>query len=130
MSSGVILPVPKALYLCEGYIGYPANGLTDLMNVFNALRPQNYPHEHRDFVVYSRLSGGLGPVQFFVEIRDAATRQFVHVSNTFTLQFHRRTQTVELALTFDAVLFPHPGVYTVELYLENQWSCDCTLELL
>jgi hypothetical protein len=130
MSAGIILPVAKSLYLCEGYIGYPKNGLTDLMNIFNALRPKSYPHVHRDFVVYSRLSGGLGAIQFYVEVREAATGQLIHVSNTFTLHFPDRDQTVEMALTFNAVPFAHPGVCTVELYLENQWECDCTLQLL
>lgn len=130
MATGIILPVPKALYLCEGYISYPAARLTDLMNIFNFLQPPNYPYFHQDFVVYARLSGGLGQIPFFIEIHDAATQQLVHVSSTFTLSFPDRDRTVELAVTMPRIPFPQPGVYTVELWLNNQWLCDCTLELL
>lgn len=130
MASGVILPVPKALYLCEAYIGYPATGVTDLMNIFNALRPDSYPFTQQDFVVYSRLSGGLGTAQLFIEIHDTYSGDLLGISNTFPLNFPRRTITVELAITFQSITFANPGVYTIELYIENQFSCDCTLELL
>lgn len=130
MSAGIIVPEPKALYLCEGYLSNPNRGLTDLINIFNALRPQSYPYTHPDFVVYSRLAGGLGSVQFFIEIHDASTGQLLGLSNTFTLSFTSRTRTLEMAVTFDSITFAQPNVYTVELHMENRWVCDCTLELL
>ena len=130
MTTPMILPMAKALYLCEGYITSPSTGKTDLINIFNALRPASYPYRHRDFVVYSRLSGGLGAIPFFVEVHDANNANLIHVSNTLTMTFPDRDQTLELAFTMPNLLFPHSGVYTVELYLDNQWSCDATLKLL
>ncbi len=43
MSLPAITPVAKALYICDGHIGF-ANQKTDLMGIFNAIRPPQYPH--------------------------------------------------------------------------------------
>jgi hypothetical protein len=124
-----IIPVAKAVFLCDGHIGI-ANHKTDLLGIFNSIHPKSYPHRQKHFVVYARLVEGLGPIQFFVEIRLASTGQLVHVSNTHTLHFPDRDTTVELALTLQNVLFPQAGVYLVELFLENQWVADAKLLLL
>jgi hypothetical protein len=129
LASAIILPVAKALYLCDGYIGY-SGGKTDLLNIYNAIRPTSYPHVQPTLVVYSRLSGGLGQIPFFIEVYYAQTRQLVHVSSTFVQNFPNRDVTVELGLTLPNVRFAQSGVYTVELLMDNQWHCDCTLQLL
>jgi uncharacterized protein DUF6941 len=128
MSPGLIVPVAKALYLCDGHIAFPG-GKTDLIGIFNSIRPKSYPHLHKDFVVYARLGQGLGPISFFVEVRSAGNRQLIHVSNTHTLTFPSRDTTVEMVITMQ-VLFHQAGPHLVELYCENQWVADATLDLL
>ena len=54
LSAGVILPVAKTLYLCDGHLGF-TSGKTDLMGIFDSIRPQGgYPHIHPSFVVFAR----------------------------------------------------------------------------
>lgn len=127
MPSTLILPVAKALYLCDGHIGFPG-GKTDLVGIFNSIRPATYPHFFKHFVVYARLVQGLGRIPFFIDIRFAATGQLVHLSNTYDLNFPDHTKTVEMVLTMD-IRFPQAGVYLVELYCDNQWVADATLLL-
>src|ERR1700726_3299818 len=77
LSAGVILPVAKSLYLCDGHLGF-TSGKTDLMGIFDFIRPHGgYPHIHPSFVVFARLAQSLGIVPFQVHIRLAATGQFV-----------------------------------------------------
>ena len=77
LSAGVILPVAKSLYLCDGHLGF-SSGKTDLMGIFDSIRPQGgYPHIHPSFVVFARLAQGLGTIPFRVDIRLAAGGQFV-----------------------------------------------------
>lgn len=128
MSTGIILPVAKSLYLCDGHIGIPG-GKTDLVGIFNSIRPNGYPHFHSNFVVYARLGQGLGMISFFVEVRSAASQNLIHVSNTHTLMFPNRYTTIEMVLTMQ-VTFPHAGPYLVELHCENQWVADTTCDLL
>jgi hypothetical protein len=66
LSQGVIVPVARSLYLCEGHLGF-ANRKTDLVAIFDGIRPPSYPHVHPQFVAYARLSQGLGRVPFFLE---------------------------------------------------------------
>ena len=128
MSQPIILPFPNSLFVCEGCIGF--SGKTDLVNIFNAIHPPGYPYLQKLFVVYARLSQGLGHIPFFVEIHLAKTQQLIHVTNTFTLNFPDRDKTVEMALNMPNIPFPQAGLYLVQLYLDNKWACECTLQLL
>jgi len=128
MSSGIIIPVAKNLYLCDGHIGLPG-GKTDLIGIFNSIRPQSYPYLHPNFVVYARLGQGMGRISFFIEVRAAANLQLIHVSNTNSLFFPNRDTTIEMVMTMQ-VWFPFSGQHLVQLYCENQWVADGSFALL
>jgi hypothetical protein len=129
MSPPMIIPVAKALYLCDGYIGFP-NQKTDLIGLFNALRPPGYPHIQQRFVMFAQLVGGLGTIPFYFDIRHAATDQLVHSTTTQALRFPHRRKLVQLAYTMTACPFPQQGIYVIELFCDGQWVADTTLELL
>jgi hypothetical protein len=129
LSTGVILPVAKALYLCDGHLGFTSRK-TDLMGIFDAIQPQGgYPHVHPSFVAFARLAQGLGTIPFRVDIRLAATGQFVGGTLVNQLIFPDRDTIVNMVVTMKGVTFPQPGIYLVELLLDNQWVADTTLEL-
>ncbi len=126
---GVILPVAKALYLCDGHLGF-TSGKTDLMGIFDFIRPQGgYPHIHPAFVVFARLAQGLGTIPFRVDIRLAATGQFVAGTLAHQLVFPDRDTVVNMVVTLKGVTFPQPGIFLVELLLDNQWVADTILQL-
>jgi hypothetical protein len=129
LSSGVILPVAKSLYLCDGHLGYTSRK-TDLMGVFDSIRPQGgYPHVHPAFAVFARLAQGLGTIPFRVDIRLAASGQFVTGTLVQHLVFPDRDTIVNMVVTMNGVCFPQPGIFLVELLLDNQWVADTTVEL-
>ncbi len=129
MAQAPIIPTVKALYLCDGSIGFP-NGKTDLMGIFHAIRPRHYPHRQQQFVVFAQLIAGLGQVPCFLDIRFAATGQLVHTTTTYLLHFPHRQKLVQLAYTFKGCLFPQAGTYLLELHCDGQWVADTSLELL
>lgn len=126
MSVATILPVAQGLYLCDGHIGY-SGGKTDLVGLFNSIRPGSYPHVQTQFVVFARLHQGSGQVSFYVDIRYAPTQQLTHMSGTHKLSFPDRDTVVEMALTLKGVRFSQPGVYLVELICETQWVADARI---
>ena len=129
LSAGVILPAAKSLYLCDGHLGF-ASSKTDLMGIFDSIRPQGgYPHIHPSFVVFARLAQGLGTIPFHVDIRLAASGQFVAGTLVHHLVFSHRDTIVNMVVTVKGVSFPQPGIFLVELLLDNQWVADTTLEL-
>ena len=128
MPTAVIVPIAKALYLCEGTIGFPG-GKTDLMGLFNSINAPRFPHAAKDFVVFAQLSHGLGRVPFYIDVRFAPTNQLVYTSNVHQALFPNRDMTVQIAYTVPACKFPQPGLYLVEFYCHNQWVADTTLLL-
>jgi hypothetical protein len=129
MSAAMILPVAKSLYLCDGQIGFTSRK-TDLIGIFDSINPQGgYPHIHPSFVVFARLAQGLGTIPFRVDIRFAAGGQFVAGTPVQQLVFPDRDTIVNMVVTMTGVCFPRPGLYLVELQLDNQWVADTMVDL-
>jgi hypothetical protein len=129
VSLPTIVPFAKALYLCDGHLGF-ANQKTDLMGLFNTIRAPKYPHVQKQFVIFAQLVGGLGQVPFYIDVRLPQTGQLLHTTNTHVLQFPHRDKLVQLAYTMQDCLFPMPGVYLVELFCDGQWVADTPLDLV
>jgi hypothetical protein len=129
LSQPIIIPIAKALYLCDGHLGF-ANQKTDLVGIFNAIRAPIYPHVQRHFVIFAQLIGGLGQIPFYFDVSYPQTGQLVHTTNTHVLHVPRRDQLVQLAYTLQGCVFPTPGVYLIELFCDGQWVADTRLDLL
>ncbi len=123
-----IIPVSRALYLCDFHVGY-ADGRVDLYGIFNALRPAVYPHIRPQFVAFAQLTGGLGEVPFFFDIRREGEDEGIYTTPTRPLRFPSRTVVLQLAVTIEGVEFPEPGVYVVDLFCHDTWVCDTTVIL-
>jgi hypothetical protein len=102
----------------------------DLMGIFDSIRTQGgYPHIHPSFVVFARLAQGLGTIPFRVDIRLASSGQFIAGTLVQQLVFPDRDTIVSMVVTVKGVSFPQPGIFLVELLLDNQWVADTTVEL-
>ncbi len=124
-----ILPVAKALYLCDHYSRFQ-NGKIDLFGLFNAIRPRDgYPHTRGQFSIFAQLVNGLGAVPFFVDIRFAENEELVWTTEVRELDFPDRNAIVQLLLTIEGCRFPRPGLYLLELFCNNTWVCDTQLLL-
>jgi hypothetical protein len=124
-----IIPFAKALYLCDGHLGF-ANQKADLMGIFNAIRAPSYPHVQKQFVIFAQLIGGLGPVPFYFDVTLLQTGQVIQTTNTHVLQCPRRSTVMQLAYTMQGCLFSASGDYLVELFCDGQWVADTTVALL
>ena len=129
MAAATIIPVAKALYLCDGHIGF-ANQKTDLVGIFNTIRPKKYPHVHKHFVIFAQFIAGLGRVPFYLDVRFAPTGQLMHTTSTQILNFPHRGKLVQMAYSMQNCPFRRPGTYLVELFCAGQWIADTMLDLL
>ncbi len=118
-----IVPVAKALYLCDYQCGYE-NNKTDLYGIFNAIRPPTYPFTLKQFCVYAQLVGGLREVPFHIEVVFAAREEIVRTTDTRTLRFPNRSVVVEMVCQILNCRFAEPGLYLVELWCENTCIAD------
>jgi hypothetical protein len=122
-----IIPVSRSLFLCDFHIGYQ-DARVDLYGILNALRPAVYPYVHPHLVVFAQLTGGIGDVPFFCEIRRARDNDLVRVTGTNLARSPNQTIVYQLALTLESVEFHEPGV-VVSLFCHNTWVCDTALTL-
>jgi hypothetical protein len=125
--AGVIIPTAKPLLLCEEID--VEGGMLNVYALFNALHPATYPHPHDLFCVFAQLSNGLGEMRMHFDIRRARDYHLIHTSATRMLQFLRRTQLIQVAVSFEGIRFEEPGVYLIELFCDNTWVADVALEL-
>lgn len=121
-------PAAKAVYLCEETD--VEGGMTNLYALFNAIRPEAYPHRQDAFVCVVQLVGGLGDVPFYIDIVRAEDGRLVDCSEVHILNFPDRDTQRQVALTFEGCVFERPGIYFVELHCNNVWVADTTFRLL
>jgi len=64
-----------------------------------------------------------------VDIRFAGSGRFVAGTSVQQLVFPDRDRIVNMVVSVKRVSFPQPGIFLVELLLDNQWVADTTVEL-
>src|SRR5258708_19870356 len=109
-----IRPFARALYLCETVIGYE-DGKVDLYNIFDAIRPTEYPYSLQHFCVFAQLAGGLGDVPCFVDIVFRPRNELIRTTETRPLQFPTREVVKKLVLKIQTSPFQQPGDYLFHL---------------
>ena len=126
--ASVILPVAKPLMVCEEID--VEGGLVNVYALFNAMHAGAFPYTRKAFCVFAQLSGGLGEIPVHLDIVRARDERLIRTSETHRLRFERRTQLLQFSMQFEGVVFEEPGVYLVQLYCDNTWVADVTLEVL
>ena len=64
-----------------------------------------------------------------MDIRFAASGQFIAGTLAQQLVFPDRDTIVNMVVTMKGVSFPQAGIFLVELLLDNQWVADTTVQL-
>lgn len=122
-----VIPVAKALYLCEEVD--VESGAINLYALLNALNTAQFPYTPSMFVAFAQLAGGLGTMTAHIDVVRARDDLVIYVTGTHHLRFDRRSQTLRVVMTFGGLVFDEPGVYFVQLYCDNIWVADTTLEI-
>ena len=123
----VIVPVAKTLFICEEIdVEW---GMTNLYGLLNALRPTVYPHDQDTLCVVVQLSQGLGEMPVHYDVQRARDQRVIHTSRPRRIRFESRTHLIQLVTRFEKLKFEEPGIYLLELFCDNTWVGDVTLDL-
>lgn len=125
-----LIPVAKAVYLCDDILSDPTRVKPHLIGVLNAIRADRYPYILPKLQVFAKLVDGLGEVRCRVLIHHARTGRVVHQTGDQVLRFADRRQTIYATFRLQELVWPSPGEYLVELYCNGQFVDDATLRLL
>jgi hypothetical protein len=128
-----VVPVTKAVYLCDDVAEDKPSRKVHLLGVFNAVRPPGqtpYPFRLGQLCVFAQLVGGVGEVPIHVEIVDPETEEVIYAFPEQRLRFSSRQATVSASFRIRNCSFSRPGVYVVELYCQDTFLDDRALHLL
>src|SRR5262249_25315073 len=93
--STTVLPVAKALYLCDEVLEDPSSRKVHFLGVFNAIRsPDVLPLQLGQLCVFVQLVGGIGDVPMHVEIVKPDTDEVIYEFPEQHLRFPTRHSTV------------------------------------
>ena len=125
-----VIPVAKAVFLCDDILSDPARGKPHLIGLLNAIRAPSFPYSLDRLRVFAKLVGGFGEVKCRVVIHHARSELVVYQSADQVLRFADRRMTIYANFRLQNLTWPAPGEYLVELYCNGQFVDDATVELL
>ncbi|MBI1914530.1 MAG: hypothetical protein HYS12_07300 [Planctomycetes bacterium] len=128
-----IAPTARAVFLCF-HVANAEAGTVHLVRVFDAIRPEAYPHTQPIICVVVQFSDGLGEVPVSVQVirlpddPDEEPRLVIETEPTSVL-FESRLQLHRLVLRLSNCTFPEPGNYAVEVYVRDECVGDALIRL-
>ena len=131
--SSPIMPVAKSIFLCDDVLYDSSTGKIHMIGVFNAIRvksPATYPFRPKQLCVVGQFIGGMGDYSFRVEITDPAAGEGIYSVVAGVLRFPTRHTSVYACVRITECVFPGPGDYVVEMYVNDLFIEDRLLILL
>lgn len=125
-----VIPVAKALYLCDDILSDPTRVKPHLIRVLNAIRTPSFPHVVPRLGVFAQLIGGHGEVRCRVRIVNAQTNDAAYESGEQTIRFDDRLQTRYFVLRLSQITVHSPGDFWVEFFCNGQFLDDAVLRIL
>ena len=122
-----MIPIAKALYLCDEVLSDPTRSKPHLIGVLNAIRPPAFPHILKQLCVCAQLSGGHREVRCGVRIVNALDLGVVYESDQFMLRFDERVQIRFLILKLTEITIHAPGEYWIELTCNGEFMDDAVI---
>jgi len=125
-----VIPVAKALYLCDNILADVTRVKPHLVGVLNAFRPPAFPHVIPQLCVFAQLVGGHGDVRCVVRVVNAQTRDVAYQSTERVIRFDDRLQTRYFSLRLAQVTVHAPGEFWVEFHCNGQFVDAAVLRIL
>jgi hypothetical protein len=121
MPEGSVFARVHVLVLCDEVDLRPGEeGVFDLRGVRTHVQARSFPYTHPHLVVYLQLTGHEGTVTGRIVATNEATDETIAFLETGLLQFHGPLNLVQLAFPFRNCVFPTPGVYWFQVYLNEK----------
>jgi len=127
MGMASVIPVAKALYLCDEILSDPARAKPHLLGVLNAIRVASFPHVLARLCVFAKLSDGLGDIRCRARIVNARTSSIVFETPEHTIRFRDRRQILYANFRIEQLVWTAPGESVVELFCDGQFVDDAVL---
>ncbi len=98
-----VMPVSKAVYLCDEVVEDKTSQKVHLLGLFNAVRPpasSHYPFRLGQLCVFAQMIGGVGVLPVHVEVVNAQTEEVIYAFPKQDLRFAMLKLRSQLAFEF------------------------------
>ena len=111
-------PVGIAIVICDQIIEDKLTGKKSLIGIFNQMATQNFPCRHPQVCVFVSLTEGRGQCAARLRIvHDESDHVVAEVNGN--IQFPDVHMVVELNFNLVGLVFPNPGMYSIEFYCDD-----------
>jgi len=111
-------PIGLAIVICDQIIEDKLTGKKSLIGIFNQMATQNFPCRHPQVCVFVSLTEGRGQCTARLRIvHDESDHVVAEVNGN--IQFSDVHTVVELNFSLVGLVFPNPGMYSIEFYCDD-----------
>jgi hypothetical protein len=111
-------PTGLAIVICDQIIEDKLTGKKSLIGIFIQIGTQNFPCRHPQICVFVSLTEGRGQSAARLRIvHDESNHVVAEVNGT--IQFPDINVVVELNFNLVGLVFPEPGMYSIEFYCDD-----------
>ncbi len=122
--SGVVLPYPLAMVICDAIWKDPGNGKHTLLGTFSEIYAHSFPAVHSNMGIYVEVTGIRGKMPIMVRVIDAEESR----EEVFRLDgeaiVNDPIDVLQIAFNAAGVKFDAPGEYRVQFYANNQFILE------
>ena len=111
-------PTGVAIVICDQIIEDKLTGKKSLIGIFNQIATQNFPCRHPQVCVFVSLTEGRGQCAARLRIVHDESDHVVGEVNG-NIQFPDVHTVVELNFNLVGLVFPDPGLYSIEFYCDD-----------
>jgi hypothetical protein len=111
-------PTGMAIVICDQIIEDKLTGKKSLIGIFNQIATQNFPCRHPQVCVFVSLTEGRGQCAARLRIVHDESDHVVGEVNG-NIQFPDVHTVVELNFNLVGLVFPNPGMYSIEFYCDD-----------
>jgi hypothetical protein len=111
-------PTGLAIVICDQIIEDKLTGKKSLIGIFNQIGTQSFPCRHPQLCVFVSLTEGRGQCAARLRIIHDETNHVVAEVNG-NIQFPDVHVVVELNFNLVGLVFPEPGMYSIEFYCDD-----------
>jgi hypothetical protein len=130
--AGSLKPVLKGVYVCDDVVGNPVGGKPMIVNLWDTwwVAPGGtFPVRVGKLCVFAWLRGGRGRLTFRVDIVSARTGAVLGRTARRELDMSEPNKSYYLKVVIQDFPFPEPGMYSVELFCDDEFLDDQPLSI-
>jgi len=113
-----LAPICQAIVICDNIIREENTRKLSLMGLFNSIKVSAFPTRHARMHVYVSLTNYIGETKGMLKFLDPEGNVLAQIQEPVV--FQDKFATIELNFVINGMVFPKPGVYTIEFLVSHQ----------